>query len=354
MTALNEVFLLDFPCYIPEIIKNHATHYLAGDDNDDEDWCGWIECLRQGKEKLSEIDEKIAELKTSINTGYAEDQGIELRLERLNIQTSHNKMEIDVDCIRRLISDDSMKEVYEILNSEFSGDEDRDSKILTFIHSAWGANINYSKPRESVNTAKQLSKEISIAAKKLADLLDKIDETGCNNLDEFFSIPYLLENTDNHGHDFNIWRSMRSVVVGKPPFRKQVQVDDMNSFDCDLYNESADQIDPIEGTINDLRYGWEKAPDLSELLRTVATAAEKAAGESEPNSGYFADAAISSRKRNPKTEYLRGYAELLRNSNIQSSPNILNAIVITATVILNSPDLIVIYDDVRKAVILAV
>ena len=247
-----------------------------------------------------------------------------------------------------------MKDVYKILSSEFFADEQGDSKILTFIHSAWGANINYDEPRASVNTAKQLSKEISIAAKKLADLLDKVDKTGCNNPDEFFSIPHLLESTDNHGHDFNIWRSMRSFVVGKSPFRKQVQVDDMNSFDCDLYNESADQIDPIEGTINDLRYGWEKAPDLSELLRTVATAAEKATGEYEPNSGYFADAAISSRKRNPKTEYLRGYGELLRNSNIQSSPNILKAIAITATVILNNPDLIVTYDDVRKAVILAI
>ena len=191
MTALNEVFLLDFPCYIPEVIKKHATHYLAGDE-DDGDSHGWIECLKQGKEKLSEIDEKIAELKTCINTGYTEDPAIELRLERLNIQTSHNKMERDVDCIRRLISNDSMKEVYKILSNEFFADEQGNSKILTFIHSAWGANINYDEPRASVNSAKQLSKEISIAAKKLADLLDKIDETGCNSPDEFFSIPYLL------------------------------------------------------------------------------------------------------------------------------------------------------------------
>ena len=56
-----------------------------------------------------------------------------------------------------------------------------------------------------------------------------------------------------------------------------------------------------------------------------------------------------SQKRNPKTEYIRGYADLLRKGGFIVSPDILKAIAITATVVINNPDLIVTYDDVRKA-----
>ncbi len=309
---------MKFPHYIPEPIKQQATHYLDGSGS----WEGWIVCLKEQKEKLSKIDEKIAYWKLSKqDPDYAGYQLEKLRTEKLEDEQHFADLDRDINCINRLIHDASMKETYKLLINEFFGDETADRKIDQFIFFAWSANINYAKPRESVNSATEISKEISATATKLAKLLNKIGETGSNNPNEFFSIPSLLESTDNHGHDFHIWKSMKNVVLGNGS------------------NEEA---------ANVLRYGWEKAPDLPKLLNTVARVAD----EFKPSCGYFADAAIMSRQRNPKTEYIRGYADLLRKGGVNLSSNILKAIAITATVVINNPDLIVTYDDVRKALAL--
>ncbi len=98
-----------------------------------------------------------------------------------------------------------------------------------------------------------------------------------------------------------------------------------------------------------LAYAWEKAPDLPAMLETVACAAE----QWRLDVGDVPNAAIASRKQSPKTEYLRAFAEILRNELRLST---LPALVITAmagiaNVVLNDPNLDVSRDDVRKAAI---
>ena len=339
---------MQFPNYIPEPIKQQAIHYLEGSDS----WEGWMICLKEQKEKLFNIDEKIAYWKLSKqDPDYADYQLEKLRTEKLEDEQHLADLDRDINCINRLIHDTSMKETYRLLINEFFGDETTDRKIDQFIFFAWSANINYAKPRESVNNAMELSKEISATATKLSKLLNKIGETGSNNPDEFFSIPSLLDSTDKRGHDFHIWKSMKNVVLGNHSVREQQPIDDITQvrFLINIISaENPPQIDPIEASRNALRYGWEKAPFLPELLITVARLAD----EFKPSCGYFADAAIMSQKRNPKTEYIRGYADLLRKGGFFLSPDILKAIAITATVVIDNPDLIVTYDDVRKALAL--
>jgi len=381
---------MHFPSYIPEIIKKHATNYLEGEDADADDacacacacagagdWCGWIKCLKKGKEELSKIEKQ---LKAFISKPpYDEDQANKLSIKKSYIESSNQKMERDIARINRLISEDLMKKVYERLNDVFFVDVDKESKILIFIHSAWSTNIDYEKPREAVKKAEQLYKKIEAAAEKLADLLDEVDKTGCYNPSDFFRISYLLGNTDSR-HNFDIWRLKRSVLMGKFSFIKQEQLEGnlkikrnlkirlMKSFYGILCFDEEDisrtclvkckgpiPIDPIEACKNDLQYVWGIAPDLSELLRTVKVAASK----SKPNSWDFANAAIESRQNNFKAQYLRGFINLLCQGdecfknllckkNESFSTSLINAIADTATIVLNEPDLIVSYDDVIK------
>lgn len=339
---------MNFPLYIPEPIKQQATHYLDGSDS----WHGYRTSLKEEKEKLSEINERITYWKLpKQDADYAEHRLEELRTEKIECEQRIEELDREINSISRLIYDGSMTEVYRLLINEFYGDESADRKIDQFIFFAWSANINYAKPREATKKAIDLSKEISATATKLAKLLNEISETGINCPDEFFSIASLLENTDNSGNNLYIWRSVRKYILGGPPAIEPRQVDDTAHGHVIvnlIFEESPPQIAPQEQQRNTLRYGWEKAPYLPEILNTVA----KAADEFKPSCGYFADAAIVSRQKSHKTEYIRGYANLLCNGGINLSPDIAKAIAITATVVINSPDLIVTYDDVRKAIVL--
>jgi len=86
---------------------------------------------------------------------------------------------------------------------------------------------------------------------------------------------------------------------------------------------------------------------LSELLQTVS----KAATDFEPSESGMVGAAINSRKRNSKIEYLRAFDSLLiEQHHFVLDKYIINAMVIAANVVINSPNIDVTYDDVRKAV----
>jgi hypothetical protein len=61
-------------------------------------------------------------------------------------------------------------------------------------------------------------------------------------------------------------------------------------------------------------------------------------------------AAIESRQKSPKTEYLRAFGNLLTDvHNFALTKSIMQAMAIVANVVVNFPDVDVTYDDVRKA-----
>jgi len=82
------------------------------------------------------------------------------------------------------------------------------------------------------------------------------------------------------------------------------------------------------------------------LLLTIS----KAAREFEPSESGIVGVAIDSQKRSVKTEYIRAFGSLLTNQHHFSlTKQIMKAMVPTANVTINAPDIDVTYDDVRKA-----
>jgi hypothetical protein len=258
-----------------------------------------------------------------------------------------------------------MREVYVPLAHEFSNDE----QWRRFIYAAWAARNTYSRYRDAIKWARKVKGEIAETAEKLAELLWQIGGLGINCPSEFFSIPSLLENTDNmelRGQNLYMWRVMRRHVLGYPqegaPERESPQLDlalpptasdtvfelsDGGRLRVDFVSaRSPAEIEPVEQARSNVGYAWTTAPDFPALLNTVV----KAARDFEPRQTQMIGAAIASRKQNPKTDYLRAFAHLLTDvHHLTPTTPIMRAMAVVATVVVNLPDIDVTYDDVRKA-----
>lgn len=342
--------MMDFPSYVPTGARNHALHFL-----------GYYEPYKEECEvELAEIKEHLAYWqRPNHHPNYAEIQIAELRQRKAEVIKRRDTFARDIANIRRLVLDTRMKNTYQILTNVFFDNEEqeRQRKFDGFIYAAWSARLDFSPFRERLQRAAELRDEIARTADKLARLLDDIGETGVICPGEFFCIPELLRTTDNHemnNHNLHMWRAMRGHVLGDPPRRdpsknEQAEFDPADKLEIVfriLEPGEKPDIDPAEQARNTLRYGWENSPPLSELLKTVSQAAR----EFNPSEGGLIGAAISSKKRNEKTEYLRAFGNLLiEQHRFNLTSQIMKAMVIAANVVINSPDIDVTYDDVRKA-----
>ena len=219
------------------------------------------------------------------------------------------------------------------------------------------ARVDFAKYRDRVKRATELKDEIADAAETLANLIHRFSETGINGPGEFYSIPELLRQTDNHkmlGHNLHMWRSMRQDVLGdllrrdipetRPAGESSEPLHPIEIVIVPMAEKA--EIDPEEEARNMLRYAWGTAPDFSDLLDTVA----KAGRSFKPSESGMIGAAIESRQRSPKTEYLRAFGNLLTDAHgFTLTTPIMQAMAIVANVVINLPDVDVTYDDVRKA-----
>ncbi len=325
---------MDFPSYVPEGARQHALHYLSH----------W-------EPSLAEYDNEIAELKLQIkqdnNSVYHE----KLR----ETEKYRNELAEDISTLKRLIHDARMKDAYKSLVTDFFDEENSQAKIDSFIHGAWAARVDFLKCREALKKADDLRKDIAKTADKLANLLDEITNTGVYCPAEFSSIPALLSNTDNHNmnnHNLYMWRSMRKYILGDLPEREQsdnqIQYDKKEPIEFKVvFLEEGEKpiITHEEERRNTLRYAWGASPYFSAMLKTVSTAAK----EFEPSIDGFIGSAINSRKSNISIEYVRAFGALLNDYKVPITTDIMKAIAITATVVINSPKIDVSFDDVRKA-----
>jgi hypothetical protein len=253
---------------------------------------------------------------------------------------------VETDCLQRLGKDPRMKDAFCILTAQFSDE----SKIRDFVYAAWAAQVNYTKYREGLKNAADLQKDIAKTSKKLALLLRKAAVNSSNCPLAFSSIRELLRHTDNHGMrggNRAMWQWVRPDVLGDAPEYNETQKIEVPQGN----GRSARPLKvitgvPTEETRNDLAYKWSMAPDLSDLLETLAQVADAY----KPSEFGMIGAAIGSRQRNPKTEYLRAFGKLLTDvHSVMLTPAVMRAVAIAATVVLNLPDVDVTYDDVRKA-----
>ncbi|OJZ19774.1 MAG: hypothetical protein BGP21_03375 [Thiobacillus sp. 65-29] len=337
---------MDFPAYVPAAVRAHITTLIEGDS-----WepMGWQKSLDSAERQLAEID---GQIESCIRWGK-DDYLPGLRRERLEAAEHRDTLAGDVDCLRRLAHDARMRDAFALLTREFTDDR----QWRNFIYAAWAARIDFAKFRDRLKRATELKGEIAEAAETLAELIRQFAETGVNGPSEFYSIPELLRQTDNHelqGHNLHMWRSMRRYVLGDLPR------DDVPEMEPKIEPREAmppleivivpagegAEIDPVEEARNTLRYAWGTAPDLPALLHSVA----KAARGFEPSESGMIGAAIESRQRSPKTEYLRAFGTLLIDAyGFALTTPIMKAMAIVANVAINLPDVDVTYDDVRKA-----
>jgi len=256
---------------------------------------------------------------------------------------------------QRLIEHESMREIYKRLATTFRDELDAlgsdktdiqvkshiGSRTVTFLECALHTNFDFEPYRNNKKNAPSLLEEISLTAKKLASLLQRLDKMRAPMWVYVPSVHQLLKNTDNPRRES--WRLLRHHILGPP-----------ENATSDEYNE--DQNDQSEIEIGRLRHAWNTAPALSYLLETLAIHSRQEIERPYPTDTMIG-AAISSQKHNRKTEYIRAFIRSLRDyDGIVMTKEVMHAAATAAEVVLDDPDITVTddpditvtYDDVRK------
>jgi hypothetical protein len=335
--------MMDFPAYVPAAVRAHITTLIDGDSWEPQ---GWAASLANAEESLSRIERAI---ETYLRRGE-DDYLPSLRIQKAEALAHRDRLAGDVDCLRRLAHDARMRDAFALLTREFTDDK----QWRNFIYAAWAARVDFAKYRDRLKQAAELKGDIADAAETLAKLIRQFSEIGICGPSEFYSIPELLRQTDNHemeGRNLHMWRSMRQHVLGDLPKRDASETKPAGGEPIPPVEivivpmgEKA-EIDPEGEARNMLRYAWGTAPDFSALLDTVA----KAGRAFKPSESGMIGAAIESRQRSPKTEYLRAFGNLLTDvHDFALTTPTKQAMAIVANVVINLPDVDVTYDDVRK------
>lgn len=338
---------MDFPGHVPAAVRSHIEAILEGEEG--RGIPGYLQLLENAEHKLDAVSESLERKAICGEFEYLDG----LRLQRMEALEHRDSLLGDVRCLQRLVHDSRMREAFELLASAVKSDEQQRS----FIHAAWGARIDFSKHRDRLKKAAALTSQIANSAEELAKLLSQFADTGVGGPSEFFSIAELLRQTDNHemdNHNLHMWRSMRKHILGDRPEWDVPALEPVDLKGVDLHamlqtidapGDDIAKISEQEKVRNFLRYAWGTAPDFSALLRTMSNAAQSF----KPRESGMIGAAIDSRQHNQKTEYLRAFWNLLANTYCFEPTNqVMQAMAIVASIVLDLPDVDVTYDDVRK------
>jgi len=355
---------LDFPDYVPQAARERIALLLEGDAN----MPGRQDLLDNDQRRLAELESEIERIARAIRqlpdqTPSAYHRRLdELRREKAERLSHLAQIKREVEFLRRLALDDRMRDAYALLAKEFTDDQ----QWRSFIYAAWSAHIDFAKYRERRKNATELTKEIAETAKKLSALLRQFSALGVGMPEEFFSIPELLRQTDNHdGRNLYMWREMRKVVLGEEADEKEETKEEKDNDDSNKPEENGKEFELSQGDNSTqscrvivkrknikqtekmaLRYAWTTAPEFSELLDTLAEAARSF----DPKDSGMVEAASGSRKRNQKNEYLRALLYLLIDVHgFAITEPIMKAIAIVTTVAIDSPDVVATYSDVKNA-----
>ena len=336
---------MEFPAYVPAAVRTNIARYLEGESGGSIP--GYVELLAGAEEQLAKIERAIEGRRKRGDDDYLPS----LNDQRAEALKHRDMLSNDVACLQRLAHDARMREAFALLTREFTEDQQWGG----FIFSAWVGRIDYGSYRDRLKRSGELKGDIEKAAESLASLLRQFSKIGVTGPDEFYSVSELLRKTDNHDmrdHNLEMWRGLRGGLLGDrrtpPPPRTQetTPAGGLHNVRLELIpldkNESIDREQQERDT---LRYVWQLAPDLSALLDTVAQAAR----DFTPAETGMVGAAIVSRQRSIKTEYLRGFANRLTDNRLTLTTAVMQAMAVVANVAINSPEVDVSYDDVRKA-----
>lgn len=331
---------MDFPSYVPNAVRELIAGMIDGDIRVD-----WVDLGWRGA--LESADRELRRLEGLQQTVHDPDGLNNLRVALAEQHAHANAIGENIASLERMALRPEMQAAY----ARLVGALGTDAELKAFIRAAWGAHMNYGTFRDRLKEAADIARKVADAAGTLHDLLQKAEGFGTYLPGEFFGIRSLLRNTDHDRDDRNhyMWQRLRHVVLGdRPdPLPQDANIVPIRPEVVLVSALDATPLDPEEQARNMLHYAWGTAPDMRHIVATM----QRAAQECVPTETGTIGAAVSSQKRNRKTEYLRGFASLLRNEHhIELTAEIMNAIAVTATVVLNDADTDVTYDDVRKAV----
>jgi hypothetical protein len=307
---------MKFPSYVPAAVREFVDCSLEGDDLQE----GLYSRLAHAKSQLAVID-----IASRCGSSFAAE--LESRYRQwLLARRTDSVQEIErisgaITCLRSLATDARMRDAFSLLNREF----DDDTQWRAFVGAAWAANLDYGPLRDKSKQTSTLARDIAVASRKLAGLLSEFGDARLPRSADPFAIPDLLRCTapDDRGAAQK-WQLFREVVIGGKVRR-------------------AIEVDAREMALQD---GWRSAPELHLILLRVAAVAEQY--QSFPARSI--QAAIKTRQRNLKTEYLRAFASLIQeDGGLALTQTMQKAMAIVASVVLTRVDADVTYDDVRKA-----
>lgn len=309
---------MDFPDYVPQAVRLALSAYLHGEGG------GLVGCLQRDEAELANRRGELSEWLTRVGRLPAGEvpQAFSAKIRDLRLEIAQRSRSIwqlrgDVEAIQRLGFDKRMRDAFPLIVNEWPGDREQRG----FVYAAWAARRDYSTYRDELHQAGELASSIEATARELAGLLRKFCGTGLHPPEALFSIAHLLRSTDSleeGARNLHMWRDDRRHL-GLDPSR-------------------ADEV---------ARLAWQTAPSVAQVLDTLADAAR----DYRPGHGGEIDAAIGSRKRNARAEYLRGFLHSLKDVHGigADTPQARRAVAIVASVVLNDPGHEVTCDDVRKA-----
>ena len=277
---------------------------------------------------IQELDRELADLDAKLKTGRLSGR------ERFNAVSRRGRLIEERERVERLATDIQMKKAYALL-----GPLD-DETWRQLFYGVLGARAGLSEFRQAegdepeaegdepevvkgelrkrMDDARRLSRRIAGTARELSRQIEELRSLGFLGVPcELVEARALFERADvSCPYSAPEWERLRPRLLGN--------ASDLN---------------------DELRPAWESAPCVTDLLHTIAKAAE--AFEPRPRK---AAAALRSRKAEPVTELIRSIAEMLTiYIGIELTPRVKRAIAIIVTVDIYDPDTIVTYDDVRKA-----
>lgn len=218
------------------------------------------------------------------------------------------------ECLLRLTQDDRMREAYALLGRDFIEDE----QWHKLVWAATTANLDFRCYRADLFNAIALMRAITENSQQLALLLREL-ECSAVFVPSLHWISALLSHYDNYTDD--------ELLEQIPMIKLSELLDDVSEIGgatvLNMHSRGEPTID---------KFGWhfEDFPHFSLGTEIVA-------------------AAVSSRQRNHKTEYLRGFMKALNVGDpIVLATNNKKAMAIVADVVLNDPDEAVSYEDVRS------
>lgn len=338
---------LTFPNYVPEKVQLWAAQLQYGVDSDPSD-NGWSGVLEGLKTQLEEVERRLRSPDT-----LPEETLSALHHDKHDLSARLDEVKRDLDCLERLTTrpDRDLQRTYAVLAEHLSDDEE----IWSFIYAAIGANTEFTRYRGALRSARDCKEKIAKLAGALAEQLQKLEQTGVQAPDVFWSVQSLLGETDATGYNFTVWRQMRGRILGENCLGDAEDggmastTDDLDDDYDEDFPDDDFVVDELEGgatatsaPAQDRKYAWQVAPSVADLLQTLA----RAANDFEPREHHLIGAATGKRQDSEKAAYIRAFAHLLGECGIELTPEIKNAMATTATLVLNRHDLVVTLQDV--------